>query len=353
MATVQLIEQVAHTPRVAVSMIDRLAQALHAGGNFPPALGDITCEIVQATAPIQRTYEPPRVLGIVSTRAGYVTLDGSYAKPGEPGREWALGPGKYLVRVRSELYLNATFELTWPPTGSDRRVRIPQPANQGNVDNLELYPSAAYPMPDLTLSRNQLGPTIVRGCALAADGTPIEGAVAEVIHLALLQPAGQPILGSWPFMRTSSAANGDWALVLPGRLYIDPAPEVPAVLPPPNSPPMTKQISVRVVYPTGTVTTLQNVVLGDEHSVRNTGLRGQVLGSGGSPIVGARITTSVSAAVSTTGRDGSWFLYFDLGQPAVANLSVTATTPSQASATDSTASVQPDAAVVVPTFHFP
>lgn len=354
MAAMQFIEQFAHTPHVALSVIDRLAQALHLSGAFPPALGDITCEIIEAMAPVQRTYEPARVLGMQRTRAGYVTLDGSYSNPAQPGREWLLAPGTYRVRVSGEIYRPAEFALTWPPAPDDRRVRIPKaPADIANVDNVELYPSAAYPMPDLTLGRNQLGPTIIRGSALAADGTPIAGIVAEVINLPLLQPAGQPVLGSWPFLQTTTAANGDWAVVLPGRLYIDPAVEVPVALPPPNSPPMTKQIAVRVAYPTGAVTVLRNVVLGDENPVRNTGLRGQVLGAGGRPIAGARITTSVSAATSTTGRDGSWFLYFGLGQPAVANLSVTATTPAQTSATDSSASVQPGSIVVVPTFHIP
>ena len=354
MATMQLIEQFAHAPHVALSVIDRLAQALHLGGAFPPALGDITCEIIEATAPVPRRYDPARVLGMQRTRAGYVTLDGSYTNPAEPGREWPLAPGTYRVRVSGEIYRPAEFALTWPPAADDRRVRIPKPpADIANVDNVELYPSAAYPMPDLTLGRNQLGPTIVRGSALAADGTPIAGIVAEVTNLPFLQPAGQPVLGSWPFLQTTTAANGDWALVLPSRLYIDPAPEVPVALPPPNSPQMTKQITVRVAYPTGAITVLRNVVLGDEHSVRNTGLRGQVLGAGGRPIAGARIATSVSADTSTTGRDGRWLLYFGLDQPAVPNLSVTATTPTQASVTDSTVSVHPESIVVVPTFHIP
>lgn len=353
MALRQSIEQYAHTPRVALSVIDRLSQALHVSGSFPPVLGEITCEVTEATAPVPRVYEPARVLTTLRSRAGYITFDGSYMNPAEPGREWTLAPGQYLVRVRNELYLDAVFNLTWPPAADDRRVRIPKaPADVANLDNVELFPSAAYPMPDLTLVRNQLGSTIIRGSALAADGTPIEGIVVEVINLPLLQPGNQPVLGSWPFMRTLTSSNGDWALILPGRLYIDAAPEGPVGPPPPNPPLLTKQVSLRLAYPTGVITTLRTVVLGAEHPVRNTGLRGQVLGSGGRPIAGARITTSVSAATTTTRRDGSWFLYFDLDQPAVGNLTVTATTPSQASAADSTASVQPESIVVVPTFHF-
>ena len=353
MALRQPIEQYAHTPRVALSVIDRLSQALHASGSFPPVLGEITCEVTEATAPVPRVYKPARVLTTFHNRAGYVTFDGSYTNPAEPGREWTLAPGQYLVRIRNELYLNATFNLTWPPAADDRRVRVPKAAaDVANLDNVELFPSAAYPMPDLTLGRNQLGPTIIRGSALAGDGTPIEGIAVEVINLPLLQPGNQPVLGSWPFMRTLTSSIGDWALILPGRLYIDTAPEGPAGPPPPNPPLLTKQVSVRLAYPSGDITLLRTVVLGTEHSVRNTGLRGQVLGPGGRPTAGTRITTSASTATTTTRRDGLWFLYFDLDQPAVANLTVTATTPSQASAADSTASVQPESIVVVPTFHF-
>lgn len=219
MASMQFIEQFAHTPQVALALLDRLAQALHMGGAFPPALGDISCEVIEATAPVQRSYAPARVLGVQRTRAGYLTLDGSYSDASQPGRSWVLAPGTYRVRVSGALYRTAEFMLTWPPAADDRRVRIPKPpADIANVDNVELYPSAAYPMPDLTLGRNQLGPTLIRGCALGADGSSIAGIVVEVVNLQLLQPAGQPVLGSWPFLQTTTAANGDWALVLPGRL---------------------------------------------------------------------------------------------------------------------------------------
>jgi hypothetical protein len=345
MTTARVFEHVTHTPHQALSVVDALAQALRAGGEFPPLLGEISCEVVEATAPVQRAYDPPRALSSFRNRSGYVVLDGTYADPNDSTRCWPLGPGTYRVRVRGDVYQDAVFLLQWPPAADERRVRIPQP---NDADNLQLFPGAAYPLPDVTLGRFQLGPTILRGTAFQPDGTPIEGLVAEVINLPLLQPPNLPQLNDWPFMKTTSDARGDWAIVLPGRRYIDNAAEVLQ----PNDPPIRKQISLRIHYLAGSVTTVQELLLGSEHSVRNTALRGQVLGPGGKPLANARIETSVSAATSTSRLDGAWFLYFDLNQVAVPNLSVTATTPDGASATDSTATLQRGSTVVVPTFHF-
>jgi len=345
MARTQSIEQFTHTPFIALSVVDRFAQALRLRGEFPPPLGEISCEIVEATAPANRTFEPARMLSTFRSRSGYVMVDGTFAQPGERTRRWPLGPGTYRIRVRGTLYQDAEFLLRWPPEAGERRVRLPQ-ANP--PDSVYLLPSATYPLPDVSLNRFQLGPTIIRGSAFSDDGTPIEGAVAEVINLPWQPlPTNLPPLVNWSFLRAVSGANGDWALVLPNRRYFDPASEVL----PQGSPVLTMNISVRVGYPRGPVTTVQQVILGSEHSVRNTALRGQVTGAGGRPIAGARIETTVSAATSASRHDGSWFLYFDLNQVAVPNISVTATTPDQTSATAS-ATLRPQATVVVPAFHF-
>lgn len=348
MPAAEIYERFSHTPHLALSVVDALARALRFAGEFPPLLGEISCEIVEATAPAPRTFDPPRVLYTFRNRSGYIVLDGTYTNADDRySRRWPLGPGTYRIRVRGDFYQDGEFLLQWPPAADQRRIPIPQ-SNPNDADTLALLPSTAYPLPDVTLGRLQLGPTILRGSVFLSDGTPIAGRSAEMINLPILQPTNLPPLGDWPFLRATSDANGDWALVLPGRRYIDNTAEIP----PANSPPIRKQISVRVNYPAGPVTRVQDVLLGSEHPVRNTALRGQVLGPGGRPIAGARIRTSVSAATSTSRRDGVWFLYFDLNQGPVANVSVTATTPDGASATDSTAMLQPEATVVVPTFNF-
>src|SRR5207302_10535608 len=102
-----------------------------------------------------------------------------------------------------------------------------------------------------------------------------------------------------------SDERGGWTLVLPGRRYYDNAPEVP----PPNSPAIARPLTIRIHYPNAPALDLvENVELGTEHSVPNTALRGQVVGSGGSPIGGAVMSTSVSAATSVTRANGLWFL---------------------------------------------
>lgn len=353
MAASRVFEQVGHTPHMALSVVDALARALRVGGEFPPLLGDVSCEVLEATAPAPTRFDPPRALYTFRNRSGYVVTDGTYTETGDSSRRWPLGPGTYRVRLCGELYQDAEFVMLWPPAGDARRIAVPQSAVP---DSVALMPSPAYPLPDVTLGQSQLGPTLLRGSVFASDGTPIAGAVVETINLLLSQPNDKkvPPLGDWPFLRAVSQVSGDWALVLPGRRYIDPAPDVlPRNLPPLPTPPLRKLISVRITTPAGAVTTtVQEVLLGSEHAVRNTALRGQVLGPGGRPIAGARIETSASPVVSRSRSDGSWYLYFDLNQPAAMNVDVTATTPAGDAATDSTSAVRPGATAVVPTFHF-
>ncbi len=346
MNTLHSVEQSKHTPYMALSLVDRLAQALRVNGAFPPILGEVWCELLAMTAPAAHTFDPPRQLSAFRNRSGYLMLDGLYADPREPARYWPLGAGSYRVRVRAELYRDAEFPLDWPPAPGQRRIPVPQP---GNADSVELLPSSAYPLPDVTLGRLQLGPTILRGSAFAADGTALGGVAVEALNLPLLQPPNLPPLTDWPFLRSVSGAGGDWALLLPGRRYIDNAPEIA----PANTLPLKKQITLRLAYPDGAVNTVQDVVLGSEHAVRNTALRGQVLGPGGRALAGVAITTSAGARSSVTRADGLWTLYFDLNQAGIANVSVTATAPGQAPQTDATVTLRPGSTVFVPTFHFP
>jgi hypothetical protein len=340
METTNVFERVDHTPWMALSVIDLLAKALGRDGAFPPPLGDIRCVLVARTTPAARVFEPPRVLSAFRNRSGYLVLDGTWYDPADPARTYPLGAGTYDVRVGGTLYQDAGFSLTWPPAAGTRRIPVPQP---GNANDVGLLPSAAYPFPDVTIGRLQLGPTIVRGAAFAADGTPLPDLPAEIVGL---PPPGMPALNDWPFLSTRSGPGGDWALVLPGRRYIDDAPDIPPALP------LVKRLDVRIGYPAGPVTVTQDVLLGSEHAVPNTALRGQVLGPGGRPLAGVPITTSAGPAASVTRADGSWTLYFGLNQAEVARIRVTAAPPGRPARTDDTATLRPRATVVVPTFHF-
>jgi hypothetical protein len=77
-----------------------------------------------------------------------------------------------------------------------------------------------------------------------------------------------------------------------------------------------------------------------------------VVGRGGRPIVGARISTNLNARRSITREDGVWFLYFDLNQTSTA-AAVTATLPNGTAASVPGIPVQQFSTVVVPTFQFP
>jgi hypothetical protein len=352
MSSPSLFEQFTPTPLMALSVVDALARALRTGGEFPPPLGEIRCDILEMTAPVAANFDPPRKLYTFRNRSGYVVLDGTYTNSGEPARRWPLAPGTYHVRVSGEFYQNAEFVMQWPPPADGRRVSVPQqPPVPNDPSSVALLPAPSYPLPDVTASRFQLGPTILRGSAYNADGTPVQGAIVEVTNVNFLPPpASLPPLGTWRFLSATTDARGDWTLVLPDRRYFDNTPEVPPGNPPAH---VIKPIAVRIAYPTGLVTRQVNVTLGGESALKNTALRGQIMGRGGRPIGGTTIGTSVNALTSTSRADGSWFLYFDLNQIAVPNVTVTATTPDGTSATAPAVALMPEATVVVPTFQFP
>jgi hypothetical protein len=340
--------QAVHTRLVALSVTDGLLRALRVAGALPPPLGDVECRIVEQTAPVARAFEPPLVLTSFRNPSGFLLIDGSYARDSDPERRFPLGDGTYSIEVRGEYYQPETFPLTWPPPGGRSRVAIANAV--GYTGTVDLLPGPAYPMPDVTTARLQLGPTILRGSLFTSAGEPIRDVAVEVVGLAFLQPAELPPLGDWSrFLKVKTNENGDWAIVLPGRRYIDALPEVPA----PGQLPIDRQVTVRIHYPAGAVDVPTTVRLGTEHSVRNTALRGQVVGSGGRPIAGAQVTTSVGPGASASRADGVWFLYFDILQPDVANATVTVATPEGATASDPNVQVRRGATVVVPTFRFP
>ncbi|HEY8147685.1 MAG TPA: hypothetical protein VIK51_02060 [Vicinamibacteria bacterium] len=350
----QVFEQAVHARLVALSVTDSLLRALRLAGEFPPPLGDIECRIVAQTAPIARDFDPPLLLTTFRNQSGFLIADGSYAREREPGRPFPLGDGTYKVQVRGQYYQRETFDLVWPPGGN--QTRIPLPDAQGNPVTVALLPGPAYPLPDTTTARLQLGPTILRGSLYSTAGDPIAGVDVEVVGLAFLQPPELPALPDWSrFLKAKTNEKGDWAILLPGRRYLDPMPELPA----PNQLPVRKAITFDVHYdpnspPTSYTRTFE---LGGEQSLRNTALRGQVVGRGGRPVTGAQITTSLGSGTSVSRDNGIWFLYFGIDQfppnAAGPSVTVTATTPDGASASDSSGVVQPGGTVVIPTFRFP
>jgi hypothetical protein len=347
MAPGAAFEQITHQRLLALSVVDTLAQSLRVNGAFPAPLGPLAYELTAALPPAAAVYVPPLPLWSRRNASGYWLLDGSFSDPDDPEQRRPLADGKYTVRTHSDYYQDASFTLTWPPTA--QQTRVLDAANQPL--NVSLLPGAAYPLPNTTMSGLQLGPTILRGGTLTSAGDPLAGILVEVVNLALIQPPELPPLVNWqPFLQPLSDDRGGWAIVLPGRRFFDATSEVP---PAGTVLPLHRQFTIRTHYPTGQIDRVEDVVLGSDYAVRNTALRGQVVGPRARPIAGARITSSAGAASSVSRSDGSWFLYFMPDQVTVPNVTVTATLPDGTALSDTTATLLPKMTVVVPTFNFP
>jgi hypothetical protein len=345
----RVFQQTTHSTRVGISVTDALVRALRTAGTFPPLAGEVECRVVAQTAPLARTFTPPRRLHTMRHAGGFLSTEGTWTAVA-PGPPQPLAPGTYSVEVRGDFYRPLVFTLVWPPAPGQSRVPLD---GLGQPDTLALLPAAHYPLPDGTTSRFQLGPTLIRGALFADNGAPLAGRRVEALNLPILNPPELPPLGAWPFMATESSATGDWALVLPGRRYINAAAESLPVTNPPT-PPLTAVVTTRVTYAPGVFTDVPlTVEFAAENALKNTALRGQVTGPGGRPLPGVQITTSLNARQSVTRADGVWFLYFDLNQADAAGVTVTATRPGGATASAVGIPVRRFATVVVPTMQFP
>jgi hypothetical protein len=346
MSAAAAFQHVVHTRRVAVSVSDGLARALRLRGEFPPLIGDLSCEVIEQTVPVPRKFKPALALTSFTNASGFLIVDGTYRRTDRDRLTMPLGTGTYVVRLRGPYYQDREFTLAWPPPEGQTRVPLTPPTN------LELLPGPMYPVPDVTATRFQLGPTILRGTVLTAAGAPVERARVEILNLPPFEspPELPPLtLADWPFTTAVTGMQGDWVLVLPGRRYLATIDEIPAA----NVPlPITRAFTIRITADGTSVDLTRQIPLGTEYSLRATALRGQVVAGAGRPIAGVRISTSVNALTSITRPNGTWFLYFDFDQQTVSNVTVTATTPDGASASDSTVQVEREATVVVPTFHF-
>jgi hypothetical protein len=330
----------AHRPTFAVAAADLLAQALAARGPIAPPNCPLSCAVVAQLAPVARDFDPPLMLELRQGTNGSLLLDGRYRVGDGPLGDFPLGDGSYTAELRGDHYRPQPFTLDWPPTA----LRTPLAA--GAPVDVTLFPSTAYPYPDVTALPFNLGPTLLRGSVFRTDGTPEVGAVVTIPAL----PALNPPAPAWPFIQTETDASGDWALLLPDRRRFGIAGETTA------QPPQSMTVHVQCLpLVGGRVLDFQNVpvTLGRENAVPNTSLRGQVTRAGGRPLGGVVITTSANALASRTRDDGRWTLYLDPNQVGVINVAVTATAPDGSTVTLNGVAIQSRATVVVPTLHLP
>ena len=74
-----VFQQATHIRRVGITVTDALVRALRTAGEFPPLLGTIDFRLLGQTAPLARTFDPPRRLHIVRHAGGFFSTDGVWS----------------------------------------------------------------------------------------------------------------------------------------------------------------------------------------------------------------------------------------------------------------------------------
>jgi hypothetical protein len=184
----------------------------------------------------------------------------------------------------------------------------------------DLQPGYSYPFPAESTLGGGLGPTLLRGALLRADGEGIANATLRVRN------------GSNAY-RTDS--TGKWVLVFPDTQVTE-----------------NVTLSVSLTDPVREIQ-VENipVIRGRETGLPLTALEGRVLTRAGAGISGAVIEIGAPPSKSKARGDGSWFYYFPLDQPASV-VAVTARLPDGRSLTHSEIAVQPRITTPVPVFQF-
>jgi hypothetical protein len=328
-------ERFTHSPLYALRMFDGLAGTLVSRVPDPPLLSEPELRVIETIGPPRARVDPPLELWTMRNRTGYVLFDGTWFRDGAGGRRFPLAAGQYTVEIRASGYQVQTFVLDWkdPTHGPGPAVRLPF--------DIRMLPGPTYPFPATGGQAFSLGFTLLRGTVLSAMGDPIAGAKVSVTGL-VFNPA-------WPFVDCLTSESGDWAILLPDRRTFNAlAEESPAPIA------LVIAIAVQLQPPNGPVVVAnENVVLGTEHIIGSTSLRGRVHRQRGGPIAGAVITTSVNARTTTSNADGRWSLYFAPDQPGTAGVTVTATLPDGTAKPTGGLALVHGKTVLVPTFEFP
>lgn len=333
MAVVRTYEQFTQTPSFAIGAIDSFALLRSTRNQIPRVLGEVKFFVTRRVSPPAVVYDPPLELVSWTNRSGFFLFSGATRSPERPGHG-LLAAGDYECRVESDYYQTLDpVAVTWPP------ARVYDPAR-----DLVLVPGPNYPFPDISaLTRpngrrvqRRLGVTVLRGSLFEVDGKPQTDVPVRFVPPA--DPAFPARFQVFPDCKTD--ASGNWIVS-----FIDTAPHV---LPTPD--PFANFFgTIEVNRPVApyNVANVQ-VTLGQENSLRQTGLRGSVVHTNGRPFPGVKITTSVAPGESTTRSDGQWFFYFNLGQ-ANGPVTVTATAPDGQNS-NALSQIVRDSITVVPTF---
>ena len=332
MAVVRTYEQLTHTPSFALGGIDSFALLRSTSGQIPRVLGEVRFLLTRRISAPAQVYDPPLELIQWTNRSGFFLFSGATRSPELSGFR-TLAPGNYEIRLESDCYQTLDpIAFTWPP------AQVYDPAR-----DLILVPGPNYPFPDFSVLidkngnriQRKLGATILRGSLFTSGGQPREN-----VPLRFVPPAIPAFANRFQvFPNCNTDANGNWVVSM-----IDKQPN-----PVPTPDPFDQFIAtVDVNLPVNpySVANVQ-MTLGQENSLRQTGLRGSVVHANGRPFPGVKITTSLGPGESITRSDGQWFFYFNLGQ-ANGPVTVTATAPDGQS-TNALSQIVRNAITVVPT----
>ena len=313
------------TASVIFDLEDAFARERAVRGPHPRPIGPLRFFLVgEMVGGVRQDFPSPLELFVVRTPSGYDLFYETVRLADRSSRQWRLPDGVYVMRIATpDTHFYQTVERLDVAFGNPRTPF---------VFSADLQPGYAYPFPASIGSVGSAGfaPSLLRGGVLSTDATGVPDVLvqAEV-------PALNVVSSTY---RTDE--TGEWAVVAPDTFFGNP-------------PQATAMATVRFTFPGNVVLAVPNVEIArsGERSLRQTGLRGQVLNAQGLPAANATITVSGQATTVTTSPDGNWFFNFPLNQ-AAAVVSVTAQLASGANQTAAAIGVQPRATVVVPTFRF-
>lgn len=292
MAVVQSYETFAARRVFSFRLVDQFAAAARTQGPYPSVIGRIRMLVMERTD-IGRVYDPQRELEIWRNATGYYLTGGDVLPAAASAPPLVLGAGTYKIRIESEYYLPAEFAVNWPLEATSE---------------VPLFPTPAYPFPDLTANPIGMGLTMTRGCVFAPDGKPKAGADVSVE----IQELDWTIPADWPLAQAKSNSNGEWVLVLPEqREMIDPVP----------APPLQ---SMQVRYNLDGNAFEEQAWTGRENRYMQAALRGSAVDKDGRPLAGVTIENSLQAGAAATDAGGRWSIYFPFNQTdAVCNVKAT------------------------------
>jgi hypothetical protein len=255
---------------------------------------------------------------VTQNPSGYYLFFGKVVAPDGSTRLMDAQGWPWTIRVVSDYY--QSVEQT-PPAIPTSFVPGSSWSGASSAISFALSPGPAYPFPNEPLGQNR---GRLRGTLRNPDGSAIAGVRIEALG-ANNRPQFDPAF---------SGDDGQWVLVLP-------------TLPP------SGLLTVRFTFADGATKDVTKVpVAADrENNLPQTVLRGQVrLRNRGIGNAAIRVD-KVQGAQTLTDSAGNWFLYLDLLQGG-GKVTVTAKLPNQRAIKSSSATVQPRATVVVPSFDF-